>query len=91
MKAHSLKKIVNWTAVAVLFTGIGYAGLALNATPVYASTCNCTEERVDAGEYCFSQGGNGALTYFDCPVGGSAYVFSCVGDPNQTLFGANCD
>lgn len=90
MKVGTVRRIVNWIASAVIFTGIAYSGLALRAKPVYASSCTCTEELQDAHVFCFERYGNNFVSDFQCPVGGSAYLFFCSADPSQE-WGFPCD
>lgn len=89
MKA--LRKIVNWTASAVLLTGISYSCVALSAKPVYASTCNCTEEQQDADLYCEAHFGTIGLKLFSCPVNSNEYAFICASDPRETVHLVPCD
>jgi hypothetical protein len=92
MKAQILRKIVNLTAGAALLTGIAYSGLALRAKPVYASSCNCTEELQDAERYCATHYNGQFLVWpFICPSGNGYYTFICYYDPFQNYHDVACD
>ena len=74
-----------------LGAGLFYGGLALNSKPVYASSCNCTEEKMDAQAYCLRHYGNGGIYSFSCPFDGSNYLFICAGDSLLQYVELPCD
>jgi len=68
MKRKAFAVARNWLVGTVLFVGFVYSVFALtvNAKPVYASSCNCSEEINEAFVYCQPHGG---IRLFACPVG----------------------
>jgi hypothetical protein len=66
MKSQAVRRMGKWIGSAVLLAGLAYSVLALtSARPVYASSCNCGEERAEASDFCQSRGG---IVHFVCPV-----------------------
>jgi len=82
--------ILRILAVGVFIAGLGYSVLALAVKPVYAATCDCSDEYGDATEFC---AGLDLATvdnaWFRCPTTPGNYQFKCNGDP--TLFTFPCD
>jgi len=67
-----------------------YSALALHLTTVYAATCNCTEEQMDAHLFCYQQYGDATLFDFTCPDGNN-YDVICQGDPHFNYWVIPCD
>ncbi len=96
MKNGALRKVRTLVGYAALVAGVGYSMQALAVKPVYANSCNCTEEQSDAGFFCYNHfNRNPNLDYFICPIdlgGGSfGYEFSCTSDPQHTDYNPVCD
>jgi hypothetical protein len=80
MKREVLTTARNWIAGSVLLAGLIYSvsAITVSAKPVYASSCNCSEEELEAQSFCSGRGG---VNFFQCPIGGPpdgpAWVAQC--------------
>jgi hypothetical protein len=79
MKAQFVRKGRIWVGSAVVLVGLFYSVLALTITvkPAYASTCDCAEEKIDAGIWCLENYNTNATGYY-CPAGAD-YLVQCEG------------
>jgi hypothetical protein len=81
-------KRMKWTLGVAIFAGFLYSAMALHIQPAYAATCDCTEERQDASDFC-ANNHLGLLDTFQCPYGTGSdhYLFTCSADgkPRYTL------
>ena len=75
-----------------LFAALAYSVLTLTSSPVYASSCNCAQDQVEAQGYCHAVWNlNSQLSEFDCPSPDSTHFqFVCAADPNQVLHTFPC-
>lgn len=75
----------------VLLAGLVYSVLALNVTPAYAVSCDCSNDQLEAENYCNLHFRHPDLSYFACaPNGAPDYFFRCFYDPNQALHYGQC-
>jgi hypothetical protein len=91
MREQQVRKGRMWIVVGVLLAGLAYSVLALTLTPspVYASSCNCTEEGLEAAQVCSSHNG---IRVFECPKNtgcnnGPCWLVIC---NDGLLFGESC-
>jgi hypothetical protein len=64
---------------AVLLSGLMYSVLALNVTPVYAASCDCTIDKAEAEYWCRVHTTLDLLSSWYCPPQGPAYFWTCQG------------
>jgi len=95
MKNGALRKVRRLVVYSALVAGLGYSMQALGAKPVYANSCDCAEEQLDAQSFCYTHFGNRELAWFQCPIdfgGGSfGYAFGCSWDPQHLPYTPVCD
>ena len=67
MREQQIRKGRVWVLGGIVLAGLVYSVLALTltATPVYASSCNCSEEFTEAYQFCASHLG---ILSFGCPL-----------------------
>ena len=66
MKLNILKSARRSLLYGIFFIGMAYSMLALSAKPMYAASCNCSEELAEALAYCSPLGG---ILQWVCPDG----------------------
>jgi hypothetical protein len=77
MKDRVNRRVAMWILCAFVVGGLGYSTLVLSARPVYASSCDCSDDQVEAAIYCENHIPGSQLGSFTCPYAQTHYVFTC--------------
>jgi hypothetical protein len=91
MRHKLLRKARTGLLVAAVLVGLSYSTSVLMPNSVYATSCNCTEEKQDAEFFCNQHFHTGLLLYFNCPYNGNEYEFICWYDSTGNLYKVACD
>jgi hypothetical protein len=87
MKGQIVRTSRVWVVSAVLLVGLVYSLLALNITPVYASSCDCDQDDlVAATQACIHMGAAWRFDNWACPNVYGEVEFWCL-DGSNTVQG----
>jgi hypothetical protein len=91
MRTKRFGKVLTVGLFAVVLGALSYSAAVLLPNDVYAASCTCSEEKVDAGVYCYENFHDANLDVFICPRSGNEYSFECRFDPSHHLYTFPCD
>jgi hypothetical protein len=78
MKTQGFRGVCKLVVYATLLVGMAYSALGVTSKPVYASSCDCDSDDVEAAfQYCVAHGGH-VLGSFVCPWEDNYFEFWCV-------------
>jgi hypothetical protein len=60
--------------------GLCYSVSALKSQSVYASSCNCSAEQLEAEQFCLTQCGSQQLSSFVCIPSAGEVIYNCARD-----------